>query len=98
MHPPKDILGHLTQVPVDVAVFGNRIITVAWGEIWLEVSFKGDMWAQIEVEDYWGKMHKGQGCVCQPRIAKLPVTLEEWLKKAAWTKKSCPGGVLTAAM
>jgi hypothetical protein len=56
------------------------------------------MWAQIEVEGHWGKMHKDQGCVCQPRMAKLPVTLEEWLKKTAWTKKNYPSGVLTAAM
>lgn len=27
-----------------MAVFGNRVITVDWGGIWLEASFKGDMW------------------------------------------------------
>lgn len=48
-----------------------------------------------EVENHWAKMHKDQGIHLPAKDAQMSVTLEEWLKRAAWTEQ---GYVLMAAM
>lgn len=51
----------------------------------------------MDMEDHWAKMLKDWGAgVCQPRTARLSMTLVEWLEKAAWIEENCPDGVLIA--